>query len=460
MKKKIIFLTILLALTLGLASCMGGGLQNDKDTGTDTQTQSEYQGKYTLTFDSDGGSYVPDQKSNEDDKFYEPKPPTKEGNTFAGWYDESWKWDFELRVATRDVTLKAKWIPDQLKVEAYSERLNEDWVAYVAGDGTYDYGHTVNVSATPRTDKEGLIFLGWYENDTLVSADYEFSFDIKSNRVFMAKWAPLETTIVSSKNNGAYFFEENMENMFYFEKGAYKLGETVTICAKNANGYLLNGWYKDDVLVAESEKLTFQVELGKVAYSVGLKDAPEMEIFDFYRHNGDCVIRGIKDKTVTEIVVPDYVTWIQFGAFKGCSNLQKITSPLVGSVLYFSNLLVEDTFACIFGDEEYEGSTMIYQYMVGYGTNGEYYYIPSTLKEVTITKTKNLPLGAFSNCNQIEVIHLAELWAIPEKAFYKCTALKTIYYGGTREEWDLLEKGANWDTDTAFEVICIDEIQN
>ena len=45
----------------------------------------------------------------------EPEVPTREGYTFAGWYqDEGYNlpWDFETSIVSSDLTLYAKWIPD------------------------------------------------------------------------------------------------------------------------------------------------------------------------------------------------------------------------------------------------------------------------------------------------------------------------------------------------------------
>ena len=42
--------------------------------------------KYTVTFDSDGGSTVPAQEIIKDNCATEPKDPTKDNNIFAGWY--------------------------------------------------------------------------------------------------------------------------------------------------------------------------------------------------------------------------------------------------------------------------------------------------------------------------------------------------------------------------------------
>ena len=67
--------------------------------------------KYTVTFDTDGGSAVASQRVEKNDKVSEPAAPTKEGYTFDGWYtDDAFEtaYDFEAAV-TKAFTLYAKW---------------------------------------------------------------------------------------------------------------------------------------------------------------------------------------------------------------------------------------------------------------------------------------------------------------------------------------------------------------
>ena len=63
---------------------------------------------FTVAFNSDGGSAVDKQYINENEKAQSPNNPTKEGYTFAGWYLNGNKFDFNTAI-TGDITLKAKW---------------------------------------------------------------------------------------------------------------------------------------------------------------------------------------------------------------------------------------------------------------------------------------------------------------------------------------------------------------
>ncbi len=70
--------------------------------------------KYTVTFDSQGGSQVAARSVEKGGKVGKPDDPTRDGCTFAGWYQEADctnKWDFATDTVTGDITLYAKWTP-------------------------------------------------------------------------------------------------------------------------------------------------------------------------------------------------------------------------------------------------------------------------------------------------------------------------------------------------------------
>lgn len=71
---------------------------------------------YTITFDSDGGTYVEPMTVNMNTWLTEPTEPTKEGFVFDGWNYNGKKFLFNRYVndyVTEDVTLKAIWIREQ-----------------------------------------------------------------------------------------------------------------------------------------------------------------------------------------------------------------------------------------------------------------------------------------------------------------------------------------------------------
>ena len=64
--------------------------------------------KYTVTFDTNGGSNVKAQSVEYGKKATKPTAPTKDGYEFVDWYNGTAKYDFNTAV-TSDITLTAKW---------------------------------------------------------------------------------------------------------------------------------------------------------------------------------------------------------------------------------------------------------------------------------------------------------------------------------------------------------------
>ena len=75
---------------------------------------------YTVNFNSNGGSEVPSiQNVYAGAKIVAPTAPTKDNNTFGGWYKEAGlqnEWLFDTDTVRANITLYAKWVPDTYTV--------------------------------------------------------------------------------------------------------------------------------------------------------------------------------------------------------------------------------------------------------------------------------------------------------------------------------------------------------
>lgn len=84
---------------------------------------------FTVTFNVDGGSYIPTQTVKDGDFAVKPKSPLKPGYEFVGWYLNGKEFDFTRTPIEQDITLTAKW-----KQTGVKGLLNtDDHIAYISG---------------------------------------------------------------------------------------------------------------------------------------------------------------------------------------------------------------------------------------------------------------------------------------------------------------------------------------
>ena len=139
--------------------------------------------KYTVTFDSYGGTPVPPAQEVEYGlTATKPDDPTLKGYTFAFWYlgeDEqnATAYDFNTPV-TENITLTAKW-----NINKYTVTFNSYGGTPVPPAQEVEYGLTATEPATAPT-KTGYTFDGWYLGDE----KYDFSDAVEQNITLYANW--------------------------------------------------------------------------------------------------------------------------------------------------------------------------------------------------------------------------------------------------------------------------------
>ena len=368
-----------------------------------------------VVFDTAGGTAVTEHTVEEGTVIDEPT------TTRAGYDLSGWDYDFSVPI-TESITITASWTPrtdTAYVVEHYIENIADDDYSLMENGVERLTGTTGSqVYATIReiphytplvelvsgiVDSEGALVLKvYYRCDRHV--------------VFPADSKQGESS----------------------HSGEFKYGTQLTITAVPNCGYEFTGWVSNDEVVCVDTEYSLTVS-GDIAPSFAVKE--EMANFVFDSTQTTCTITGVVDATSIELTIPDYVTSVAAGALASCTSIQSLTTPFVG-------------------ERDENGTNSNLGYMFGaltYEQNTE--SVPQTLRNVVVTKSKEIGNYAFYGCCFIESIQFpSNLTSIGERslygcrslteidvpvtvkyfgerAFYGCTLLDTVNYAGTEYDW-------------------------
>ena len=167
--------------------------------------------QYTLSFDTDGGNTISSIKVDYGSKIPSVTNPTKIGHTFDGWNIDL----TALTMPANNLTVKALW-----KKEQYSVTFDTDGGNYIAPIKA-DYG--AEVAAPQKPSKEGYEFDGWSVN---------FPTRITSDLTVTAKWRVKKYTITFDTDGGTEISTITQD-----------FGTTIaTPTAPTKAGYTFGGW--------------------------------------------------------------------------------------------------------------------------------------------------------------------------------------------------------------------------
>ena len=268
-------------------------------------------------------------------------------------------------------------------INAYKATLRDDYDANVNGkEISVTHGETF---VFPVPQRSGYSFLGWYVGDEQLTSSDGRSLGVwnyTSDQTVTAKW---------QINSYAVALQINISGAGELSgAGNYEYASKVNIKAAPYLGYEFTGWYDGDRLVSKQSSYTFSLPASDVNYTAKFAVKDEMSIFSFTSAFDACTITGIKDKTVTDITIPDYVTSIGSYAFYGCSSLTSVTIPdSVTSIGYSAFDGCSDLTSVTIG----EGVTSI-----GSGA----FWNCSGLTSVTIPDSvTSIGSGAFAGCGKL-----------------------------------------------------------
>lgn len=205
-----------------------------------------------------------------------------------------------------------------------------------------------------------------------------------------------------------------------------KSGDTYTALSADEQGANLSAAAEGSAQSAADAKtfyfgisggaITKNTSLGTITVSISFKPAfneADLAAFTYTTDSyGRVKITGVKDTSVTELVVPDFVYEIECGALKDCTSLVKLTVPFAGNR---SN-----------GEQTYIGYAFGANNYTESGT-----VLPATLKDITVTggyaKNDTLDTFAFYDCTNLTNIVIGDgVTYINPSVFVDCISLESL----------------------------------
>lgn len=190
--------------------------------------------KYTITFDSKGGSSVASIAQVPNSKVTTPTAPTKNGYTFDGWYTDSdltTTYTFTT-MPEQNFTLYAKWNRADYTI---SYNLNSG-INHSSNPTTYHVETSTITLEIPT--RLGYTFYGWYAYSNFSGSQITaIPLGSYGNKVFYARWLPTEYTITYYLDGGTNYA---------YNPATYNIEKaTFSLAWPTKNGYAFNGWYEN-----------------------------------------------------------------------------------------------------------------------------------------------------------------------------------------------------------------------
>ena len=168
--------------------------------------------KYTVTFNSNGGSTVASKEVNYNTSVTKPVDPTKSGYTFKEWQLNGEKYDFE-NLVTDNITLIAEWTQNK-----YTVTFNSNGGSAVASK---EVNYNTSVTKPDDPTKSGYTFKEWQLN----GEKYDFSSKVTKNITLTAKWQAVCSENAFENDD----WKKIDENINSGNTECYKVGDTKCI---------------------------------------------------------------------------------------------------------------------------------------------------------------------------------------------------------------------------------------
>lgn len=392
------------------------------------ETPSTPKTTYTVTFDANGGSgTIASISAEEGSEITLPENTfTKSSYIFAGWAtsadgNDSYSDKAKITV-TQSLILYAKWTA----------------ITYTI---TYELNGGTNAESNPASynieteaitllapSREYFDFGGWYTDSEFSdsSRKTEIAKGSTGNITLYAKWNAITYTITYELDGGTNA-ESNTES-YNVET------ETITLLAPSREYFDFGGWYTDSEFSDSSKKTEItKGSTGDITLHAKWTVAAENAVNAI-----NSLPAGEHKIAVTGQMTKDNLKGV-IEAIKGNLNGAKVYLDLGGITIGFY-----DWIKCSFADCENLTGIVIpaieppdteYQYEL---LVADVFKDCKNLKTVIILNSSDYKIGytAFKDCSSLEYVEIpASIISIKSDAFDGCTALETITYKGSVDQW-------------------------
>lgn len=429
-----------------------------------------------VVINSNGGKVIGSFSVSKDGVITAPQAePIKEGFVFKGWFtdaDFTAEWNFATDKVTQNVTLYAKW-----------EAIPADPLYVIMdGNGGTVYGYfTINADGTltaPEVTptKEGYTFAGWYK-DADCTLQWDFATDkVTENLTLYAKWTKAEEPVAVSHT---LIYELNSDGESYtivgvepgtdtnLEIPATHDGKPVTAIGECAligiNRIVTSVTIPKSIETIGGGVFSFYESLLNVYYTGNMADWCAIK-FDRIDSNPAYLAKNVYingELIENELVIPNGVTQIGSFAFYRFPNISSVVLPCSVKLIGASAFVKEGLTAVYYNgdlsdwcDIEFSNPPANPIYYAGaLYINNE--LVTNLTLPNTITEIKE---SAFARLKSITSLTIpTSIARIGKWAFFHCDNLEEIYFNGTVEQWNTVEKDRDWaNTTLAQKVICSD----
>lgn len=264
---------------------------------------------FTVTFESNGGTYFSPVTVAANDYLKSLPTPSKNNFSFGGWFtDKNFYYSFDNRYTRidRNLTLYAKWTASSHKV-SFSTGLGTKVNPIIVEDGGY-------LMQFQNPTRKGYAFNGWY-TDEYCQYPFNWNTRIYNDMTLYAGWTPVDEYFTVTFDAGAGAFSGGSKSSSVKVnngESALRYAPSVPNYMDNNSEYTFDGWFYDNIVTGEpyyGEPITANTKL--VASYRWVRDIPSTHTVRFYLNNQYVDSQEVSDGgylSVTRYITP--YTWV------------------------------------------------------------------------------------------------------------------------------------------------------